>query len=79
MCVHSVVHADSEYRNSFPAIILAFVGVKMILTFFDLHIETWVSLLVIALVLLASIGFSLRNTRDDTIAITEEMPPPDER
>ena len=73
------MRARFSYLQEGLAIILAFVGVKMILTFFDLHIETWVSLLVIALVLLASIGFSLRNTRDDTIAITEEMPPPDER
>ena len=61
------------------SIILAFVGVKMILTFFDVHIEIWISLMVIALVMLASVGFSLRATREDTISIPEEMPPADER
>lgn len=73
------MRARFSYLQEGLAIILAFVGVKMILTFFDVHIETWISLLVIALVMLASVGFSLRDTRGDTIAITEEMPPPDER
>lgn len=73
------MRARFSYLQEGLAIILAFVGVKMILTFFDVHIETWISLLVIALVMLASVGFSLRDTRDDTIAISEEMPPSDER
>ena len=73
------MRARFSYLQEGLSIILAFVGIKMILTFFDVHIETWISLLVIALVMLASVGFSLRNTRDDTIAITEELPPIDER
>ncbi len=73
------MRARFSYLQEGLAIILAFVGIKMILTFFHIHIETWISLLVIALVLLASVGFSLRKTRDDTIAISEEMPPIDER
>jgi len=73
------IRARFSYLQEGLAIILAFVGVKMILTFFDVHIETWISLLVIALVMLASIGFSLRDTRGDTISIPEEMPPADER
>ncbi len=73
------MRARFSYLQQGLAIILAFVGVKMILTFFGVHIETWISLLVIALVLLASVGFSLQKTRDDTIAISEEMPPVDER
>ncbi|MCE9623491.1 MAG: TerC family protein [Actinomycetia bacterium] len=73
------MRARFSYLQEGLAIILAFVGVKMILTFFDVHIETWISLLVIALVMLASVGFSLRDTRDDTISISEEMPPADER
>jgi tellurite resistance protein TerC len=44
------------------AIILAFVGVKMIVAPWY-HIPTWLSLTVIAIVLTASIGFSLRVTR----------------
>ena len=73
------MRARFSYLQEGLAIILAFVGIKMILTFFDVHIETWISLLVIALVMLASVGFSLRKTRDDTISIAEEMPPVDER
>ena len=52
------------------AIILAFVGVKMIIAEWY-HIPTWLSLTVIALVLTASIGFSLkftRNTADSELA-----------
>ena len=73
------MRARFSYLQEGLAIILAFVGVKMILSYFDVHIETWISLLVIALVLLASVGFSLRDTRGDTISVPEEMPPADER
>lgn len=73
------IRARFSYLQEGLAIILAFVGAKMILTFFDLHIETWISLLVIALVLFASVGFSLRKTRDDTISLPEELPPTEER
>ena len=73
------MRARFSYLQEGLSIILAFVGAKMILTFFDVHIETWISLMVIALVMLASVGFSLRATRDDTISIPEEMPPADER
>jgi tellurite resistance protein TerC len=63
------------------AIILAFVGVKMILGARGwYHIPTPVSLLVIFLVLLGSVAFSLHHTRrTETISVGEEMPPPDER
>ncbi len=44
------------------AIILAFVGVKMLVAQWY-HIPTWLSLTVIAIVLIASIGFSLKYTR----------------
>jgi tellurite resistance protein TerC len=61
------------------AIILAFVGVKMIIHRWYV-IPTWLSLLVIALVLAASIGFSMRTARVvDTIEVPEKMPPPQER
>jgi tellurite resistance protein TerC len=47
------------YLQEGLAIILAFVGVKMIIAEWY-HIPTWLSLTVIALVLTASIGFSLK-------------------
>ena len=58
--------ADMHNRFAFLqeglAIILAFVGVKMLIhTWY--HIPTWLSLLVIAIVLIAAIGFSLKVER----------------
>ncbi|MEI7547670.1 MAG: TerC family protein [Actinomycetota bacterium] len=73
------MRARFGYLQQGLSIILAFVGVKMILSFFDVHIATWLSLLVIALVLASSVAFSVRRTRGDTISISEEPPPPDER
>ena len=62
------------------AIILAFVGVKMLIHRWYV-IPTWLSLLVIVIVLAASVGFSLQRTRrsGDAIEVPEEMPPPQER
>ncbi len=74
------MHARFSYLQEGLAIILAFVGVKMLIHHWYV-IPTWLSLLVIAIVLLASIGFSLRATRDadDHISIPEDPPPPAER
>ena len=61
------------------AIILSFVAVKMLIhRWYD--IPTWLSLLVIVLVLAASVGFSVRRPgRHETIELVEELPPPQER
>ncbi len=73
------MHARFSYLQQGLAIILAFVGIKMIINGWY-HIPTWLSLMVIALVLAASVGFSLRATAEvDSITIPEDMPPPDER
>jgi tellurite resistance protein TerC len=73
------MHARFSYLQQGLAIILAFVGVKMIVSRWY-HIATPVSLLVIVLVLIVSVSFSLQRTRRlDRIEITEEPPPPDER
>ncbi|MFM7251817.1 MAG: TerC family protein [Ilumatobacteraceae bacterium] len=73
------MHARFGYLQQGLAIILAFVGVKMIIHDWY-QIPTWLSLTVIALVLMASIGFSLQaGDRPDTIEIHEEPPPPQER
>lgn len=72
------MHARFSYLQQGLAIILAFVGVKMLVHRWY-HIPTWLSLVVIALVLVASIGFSLRAEQPDTIAIPEEEPNPHER
>ena len=73
------MHARFSYLQEGLAIILALVGIKMIIHDWY-HIPTWLSLLVIALVLAASVGFSLRRTTEaDVISIPEDPPPPDER
>jgi tellurite resistance protein TerC len=73
------MHARFSYLQQGLSIILAFVGVKMIISRWY-HIPTAVSLLVIVLVLVASVSFSLRRTRGlDSIELAEEPPPPDER
>jgi tellurite resistance protein TerC len=82
--------ADMHDRFAFLqeglAIILAFVGVKMLIhTWY--HIPTWLSLTVIAIVLIAAIGFSLKLERRQADAALAERafehhespPPPSER
>ena len=66
------MHARFSYLQEGLAIILAFVGVKMLIhTWY--HIPTWLSLTVIAIVLVASIGFSLKQSEQaDTIEIPSE-------
>ncbi len=83
-------HARFTYLQQGLAVILAFVGVKMIIAEWY-HIPTWLSLLVIALVLTASIAFSLKSQRGldeqrpdwDKVQHDQERvevpPPPDER
>ncbi len=58
------MHTRFAYLQEGLAIILAFVGVKMLIAEWY-HIPTWLSLTVIALVLAASIGFSLKATRNE--------------
>ena len=81
-------HARFSYLKEGLAIILAFVGVKMLVHEWY-HIPTWLSLTVIAIVILAAIGFSLKKPAEDRLAeLTDEStaeehvesPPPfDER
>lgn len=71
--------ADMHHRFAFLqeglAIILAFVGVKMLVHSWY-HIPTWLSLTVIAIVLIASIGFSLKAERVAAARDHEHVPPP---
>ena len=77
------MHARFSYLQQGLAVILAFVGVKMIIARWY-HIPTVLSLLVIALVLVISILMSLQTKRhDDTITLVdhpaEPLPPTSER
>ncbi len=80
------MHNRFAYLQEGLAIILAFVGVKMLIhTWY--HIPTWLSLVVIAIVLIAAIGFSLKAERSERDAVlagsarehVEVPPPPHER
>jgi tellurite resistance protein TerC len=73
------MRARFSYLQQGLAIILAFVGIKMIINRWY-HIPTGASLLVIVVVLVASVAFSMRRTRQlDTIQFVAELPPSDER
>ena len=70
------MHARFSYLQQGLAIILAFVGVKMIISRWY-HIATPASLIVIVIVLMASVSFSLQQTRRlDRIDLVEESEPP---
>jgi tellurite resistance protein TerC len=70
------MHARFSYLQQGLAAILAFVGAKMILSRWY-HIETWISLLVIVVILGVSVLASVRaERRHDTIDIRDEPPPP---
>jgi len=56
------MRARFSYLQEGLAIILGFVGVKMVISKW-VHIDTWISLLVIVMVLVMSILFSMQRTR----------------
>jgi tellurite resistance protein TerC len=71
------MHARFSYLQEGLAIILAFVGIKMIIAQepLEYHIPTAIALLFIGLVLVASVAFSLKKTkREDTIEIGDDNP-----
>jgi tellurite resistance protein TerC len=71
------MHARFSYLQQGLAIILAFVGVKMIISRWY-HIPTPASLIVIVIVLVASMSFSLQQTRQlDRLELADDTPPPD--
>jgi TerC family integral membrane protein len=74
------MHSRFTYLQQGLAVILAFVGVKMIIAEWY-HIPTWASLVVIALILSVAIGASLKSQRglDASGSTWEEMPHDPER
>ena len=70
------LHGRFSYLQQGLATILAFVGVKMLIHEWY-HIPTWLSLMVIVLVLAAAIGFSLKSERVAVQAAAERGEPDD--
>ena len=54
-----------DYLQQGIALVLVFIGVKMLIEYFDIHIPTWVSLSVIVVCLVGSIVFSIYNKKVD--------------
>jgi len=58
-----------SYLQQGIAVVLVFIGAKMLLEFLDIHISIYLSLLVIVLCLAASIIFSIYKKRKDNITM----------
>ncbi len=54
-----------DYLQQGIAIVLVFIGVKMLIEYFDIHIPIWISLSVIVFCLVGSIIFSIYNKKID--------------
>jgi tellurite resistance protein TerC len=54
-----------DYLQQGIAIVLVFIGIKMLIEFFNIHIPVWVSLSVIVICLVGSIIFSLYHKKID--------------
>lgn len=52
-----------DYLQQGIAVVLVFIGAKMLLEFFDIHISIYISLVVIVLCLIAAILFSINKNR----------------
>ena len=52
--------AKFEYLQQGIAIVLVFIGLKMLVTFFDVHVPTYISLLVILISLIGSVIYSVQ-------------------
>jgi tellurite resistance protein TerC len=73
------MHARFSYLQQGLAVILAFVGIKMIVEYFGwLHIPSGLSLLFIGLILVSSVAFSLKKTKgvNDEIHLAGDSPAP---
>mgnify|MGYP001949174414 CR=1 FL=1 len=55
------------------SLILVYIGVKMLLTFLEIHIATWVSLTAVGVILLLSVLFSLVFPREQHPEIAERI------
>ena len=63
-----------QYLKMGLAIVLTFIGVKMLVTAVDLHIPIWISLVFVAVVLLSSVAASLIWPKDCEMDIDVDLP-----
>ena len=64
-----------KYLRAGLAIVLTFIGVKMLLGAVGIHIKTWISLIVVAVVLLSSVAASLFFGKETEPEIHVDLPP----
>ena len=64
-----------KYLRAGLAIVLTFIGVKMLLGAVGIHIKTWISLIVVAVVLLSSVAASLLFGKETEPDIHVDLPP----
>src|SRR5882762_2000378 len=63
-----------RYLRTGLAIVLTFIGAKMLLVAVGVHIHIWISLVLVALVLLGSVAASLLITEDSKTTIDVDLP-----
>jgi len=64
-----------HYLRTGLAIVLTFIGAKMLVAAFEIHVPTWVSLVFVACVLLGSVATSLVFAPDNSSTIQVDLPP----
>jgi hypothetical protein len=64
-----------HYLKTGLAIVLTFIGIKMLVVALGIHIPIWFSLIFVAVVLMGSIGISLLWPRADVPKIDIDLPP----
>src|SRR6266480_2085857 len=64
-----------HYLRTGLAIVLTFIGTKMLIVAFGVHIHIWISLVVVAVVLLSSVAASLLISKDSKTTIYVDLPP----
>jgi tellurite resistance protein TerC len=63
-----------DYLQQGIAVVLVFIGVKMLLEYFDIHISIYISLAVIVMCLLSAVLFSVYQNRKAALAGEKKMP-----
>jgi len=63
-----------SYLQQGIAVVLAFIGVKMLIEYFDIHISIYISLLVIVACLAVSIAYSVYQNRKALSQNPDQLP-----